>query len=53
MQSEAVPTPEAVAVPEPAPTTDPGEALIGKLLISEVMEKNHATLSDDEGGFPD
>lgn len=53
VQSEAVPTPEAVAVPEPAPTTDPGEALIGKLLISEVMVKNHATLSNDEGGFPD
>ncbi len=45
--------PEPTTVPTPVPTSDPCEGFIGKLIISEVMTKNHATLSDDKGTFPD
>ncbi len=31
----------------------PDSELSGKLLITEIMEKNHATLPDEDGDFPD
>lgn len=44
-------TPAPTAAPAPAP--DPCEKLAGKLVISELMAKNHATVSSAAGIFPD
>lgn len=44
---------EPEPTPTPEPTADPCEVYAGKLIISEVMIKNHATLSDGNGAFPD
>ena len=48
---EAAATPPPTATPEPTPT--PPSALLGKLLLTELMEKNRTTLSDGDGDCAD
>lgn len=49
-------TPEPVATAAPTPTPTPAPAYpsgVGKVVISELMSKNKATVMDADGDFPD
>ena len=48
---EAARTPPPTVTPEPTPT--PPSALLGRLLITELMEKNRTVLPDEDGDFSD
>lgn len=48
---EAARTPEVTETPEPTPT--PPSVLLGKIRITEIMEKNRATVPDEDGDFSD
>ena len=43
----------ALQTQTPAPTPTPDSALLGKLLITELMEKNRTVLMDEDGEFSD
>jgi len=45
--------PEAVVSPEPTATPVVYESGAGKVLLTEVMSKNRATVQDADGSFPD
>lgn len=54
--SAAAVTPEPVATAAPAPTPSPAPVYpsgVGKVVISELMSRNKATLMDADGDFPD
>ncbi|MDO5444103.1 MAG: CotH kinase family protein [Eubacteriales bacterium] len=52
--ASAEPSPEPSVVPvSPTPTPIFYESGVGKVLLSEIMSKNKATISDADGDFPD